>query len=248
MKVVYIGIPAYSGQLHCNLVQSIMHDSLKLVERGDKITLFTEVGHGIIHIGRATILGDFLRDSAATDLVWVDSDVFWQPGTLLKLLDHPGDFVAALPPYRADPLNFPVGWLAPGEPIYEDEQKFIQVSTVPFGLVKTSRKCLELMCERYSELEIELNHAGLMRTWDLFSYLKEGKSPLGEDTSFCRRWRNMGGEIWVDPYAKMGHIGFKSFIGSLHEWLVEQGYRTPDAEHGAVNPQLIALKEQEIAA
>ena len=30
---------------------------------------------------------------------------------------------------------------------------------------------------------------------------------MSEDYSFCRRWRNMGGEIWVDLKSKLTHEG-----------------------------------------
>jgi hypothetical protein len=30
---------------------------------------------------------------------------------------------------------------------------------------------------------------------------------LPEDYTFCRRWRAMGGEIWVDVFSKFKHVG-----------------------------------------
>jgi hypothetical protein len=44
---------------------------------------------------------------------------------------------------------------------------------------------------------------------------KETGTYLSEDYSFCRRWRDMGGEIWIDLQSKLTHIGPISFKGDV---------------------------------
>jgi hypothetical protein len=36
---------------------------------------------------------------------------------------------------------------------------------------------------------------------------------LSEDYSFCRRWRQIGGEIWIDIASKLTHTGPYEFVG-----------------------------------
>ncbi len=36
---------------------------------------------------------------------------------------------------------------------------------------------------------------------------------LSEDYSFCRRWRQIGGEIWIDGASKLTHSGHYEFVG-----------------------------------
>src|SRR5262249_43024321 len=36
---------------------------------------------------------------------------------------------------------------------------------------------------------------------------------LSEDYSFCRRWRKLGGEIWIDTESRLTHIGPHAFQG-----------------------------------
>jgi hypothetical protein len=36
---------------------------------------------------------------------------------------------------------------------------------------------------------------------------------LSEDFSFCRRWRQIGGEIWIDAASKLTHSGPYEFVG-----------------------------------
>jgi hypothetical protein len=38
---------------------------------------------------------------------------------------------------------------------------------------------------------------------------------LSEDYAFCRRWRDLGGELWVDLQSKLTHVGPMRFAGDV---------------------------------
>ena len=38
---------------------------------------------------------------------------------------------------------------------------------------------------------------------------------LSEDFSFCRRWTDLGGEIWADLESRLDHVGPATFHGDL---------------------------------
>jgi hypothetical protein len=40
---------------------------------------------------------------------------------------------------------------------------------------------------------------------------------LSEDYAFCRRHRDLGGEVWADVAARYTHVGPHAFTGSLIE-------------------------------
>jgi hypothetical protein len=42
---------------------------------------------------------------------------------------------------------------------------------------------------------------------------------LSEDYAFCRRWRDLGGEIWADTEAPLTHVGAAAYSGSLMQAL-----------------------------
>ena len=41
----------------------------------------------------------------------------------------------------------------------------------------------------------------------------ENGTYLSEDYSFCRRWRSLGGEIWLDLRSRLSHTGPQRFNG-----------------------------------
>jgi hypothetical protein len=42
---------------------------------------------------------------------------------------------------------------------------------------------------------------------------RETGTYLSEDYSFCRRWREIGGEIWIDGKSRVRHCGAYEFVG-----------------------------------
>jgi hypothetical protein len=44
---------------------------------------------------------------------------------------------------------------------------------------------------------------------------KDTKRYLSEDYAFCRRWQELGGEVWLDPIVKLDHIGHYTFNGNV---------------------------------
>lgn len=54
--------------------------------------------------------------------------------------------------------------------------------------------------------------------WDFFGHITDaqGTYKYGEDQSFCQRWvSGVGGEIWMDESAKLGHHGMAGFYGDF---------------------------------
>lgn len=200
-------------------MRSIIADMLALADRGDKVTIFDESGNAMIGDCRGLIVARFL-ESDATDLVFIDSDVSWEAGALLKLVDHPVDFVAGIYPQRRDPINYCVQWVQERAELWADpETGLLEVAGVPAGFMRLSRSMLEQMVDHYSDTAFYCAEAPNQTVHALFDPYRIGKLKFGEDYSFCKRWRDIGGRVWVDPEIRLGHCGFKTFTGSLGDWL-----------------------------
>lgn len=213
-----IAIPAYTGTIHLGTMRSLFTDLLALQARGDHWTLMDECGNGLIADARALIVSKFLASECDT-LVFIDSDVCWEAGALLKLVDYPVDMAVGIYPQRKDPITYSVRWLEKEELWADPETGLLEAGGTPAGFMKLSRAQLEAMVERYSDLEFFAHDAPEQKCWALFSDYWIGKAKLGEDYAFCARWMDMGGKVWIDPEIKMGHVGYKTFEGHLGDWL-----------------------------
>jgi hypothetical protein len=211
-----IAIPAYTGQIHLGTMRSLMTDILQLQHRGDAFTVHDECGNALIADARAVIVAEFLA-SDCDKLVFVDADVCWEAGALVRLLDRQEDFVAGIYPQRKDPINYCVKWL--DKPELHAVNGLLEVAGVPAGFMCLSRGMLQKMVEQYPDSEFYCETAPDKKAWALFADYRIGKHKMGEDYAFCKRWTDMGGKVWIDPEIKMGHVGYKTFQGHIGDWL-----------------------------
>lgn len=217
-KHIFVAIPAYTGQVHMGTFRSIMHDFMAFKELGDECEVFDESGNAMIGDCRALIVQHFLA-SKATHLIFIDSDVCWEKGALLKLVDHDEDFVGGSYPYRRDPIAFPISWDTDKPELWANAKGLLEVWGLPGGFICLKREMLERMVRAYPNTEFYAKDAPDEKAYALFDPYRVGKIKFGEDYSFCRRWRDIGGKIWLDPEIRMGHIGYKTFDGHIGDWL-----------------------------
>lgn len=214
---VFLAAPSYTGQIHIETMRSIFAGMLALMKRGDQVTLWDESGNAMIAHCRDLILARFLA-SDATHLVFIDSDVVFSAESLLQLIDHPVDFLAGIYPQRRDPINYCVLWDT-SKPELHAQDGLLEVHGVPAGFLRLTRACVERMWAAYPEKQFDDKNAPQGYATALFDNIHEGRMYFGEDFSFCKRWRDIGGKVWVDPEIRMGHIGYKTFDGHLGDYL-----------------------------
>jgi hypothetical protein len=85
------------------------------------------------------------------------------------------------------------------------------------------RQALEAMIEHYPELRYAHEHKaadpleGSRWRSALFNCMIDQATGfyLSEDYSFCRRWTDMGGEIWVDYKSRLDHVGVTIYRGDM---------------------------------
>jgi len=100
---------------------------------------------------------------------------------------------------------------------------FAKVQYAGTGFLMIKRKVLLDMIEHYPELKYGHDHkhedrlAGSQWRSALFNCMidKESGVYLSEDFSFCKRWTDMGGEIWADLRSRLTHVGTVSFEGDI---------------------------------
>jgi hypothetical protein len=220
MKHIMLAMPAYTGVVHMGTMRSPMTDCITLIKRGDRFTFVDDVGNAMIADCRGVITTNFYH-SDCDELVFIDSDVAWEAGALCKLIDHPVDFVAGAYPARVDPLKFNIGWIEERKYLKADPNTgLLEVDRVPTGFLKITKNCVAKMIEAYPETfyhDAAVNN----QFYPLYeSFIDpEKKWKYGEDFSFCKRWREIGGQVWLDPEINMGHIGNKIFEGHIGNWL-----------------------------
>lgn len=182
-----------------------------------------EKGNAYISAARATMLRSAIT-AKADIIVFIDDDVSWRPQDLLTLIQTPGEVVAGTYRCREDEPNYmgrPVQDLA-GNILNRREDGCIEMTAAPAGFLKITMDCVSHFMLSYPELcygspwnySIDLfNHGAYKGLW------------WGEDYSFCRRWRDAGGQVWCVPDLNLDHNtrdGKTVWRGNYHEFLMRQ--------------------------
>ncbi len=101
---------------------------------------------------------------------------------------------------------------------------FTRVRYAGTGFLMIRRHVLERMCEHpaYASLQFFREHsadalAGSPNRFALFECMIDPSTGtyLSEDFAFCKRWTDIGGEIWADLESRLDHVGPSVFHGDL---------------------------------
>jgi len=101
---------------------------------------------------------------------------------------------------------------------------FTRVRFAGTGFLMIRRHVLETMCQHpaYAALQFFREHsldalAGSPNRFALFECMIDSNSGtyLSEDFSFCKRWTDIGGEIWADLESRLDHVGPSVFHGDV---------------------------------
>lgn len=235
-----VGTPCFGGQVSSIYAFSLLQLQQACAGRGVNLGYLMQSGDSLITRARQTILTHFLSETEGTHLLFVDSDIGFEPEQVFRLMDFDADFTAAAYPVKAIDWSLVPAAVSAGRAPLESatlsyviegdlsqglvsRQGFLKARYAGTGFMMIRRAALVAMIERYPELRYRSEHKandpfdGNPWRSALFNCMIDADSStyLSEDFSFCRRWTDMGGEIWVDLTSKLNHVGSTTFHGDL---------------------------------
>jgi hypothetical protein len=242
-----IATPCFGGQISVLYTASLFRlDRLIRTYAGVTLKVLFKDGDALITRARASLISQFLDDPAATHLLFIDADIGFEPGQVLRLLECGADMCAAVYPIkridwekvkaaveagRADAAVAALKYVFEVEDPETVIEKcgFIKVRYAGTGFLMITRQALEQMCAHYPQLRYKRDHSAdaslpSENRYALFEcMISEDGTYLSEDFAFCKRWTEMGGEIWADLNSKLDHVGPMAFHGELSSQFVAAG-------------------------
>lgn len=223
---ILVAIPVYDGKVPAEVARSLLNEKAAAHLFGDD--LIVEFLPGCSHpgMGRNQLAQAFMN-SSCDRLIFLDSDITWDPGQILKLARWPVEFVGGCYRYKLKNESYPIGWLPDPElkGLYSNELGLIEVAALPGGFMSLSRSVFEKI--RAANPERGFEHMGQ----NLYAYFEmpymQGRL-WGEDGYFCKSWRDIGGQIFLDPMIELTHWDFAPvpYKGTIGKWL--GGMREPE--------------------
>lgn len=236
---IYLAVPCYGGQLTLHFVQSLLTLKDACRERGVGLHVEFMGGEALITRGRSRLAARFLAHPRATHVLFVDADIGFAPANVFRLLDSGKDVVAGVyplkmvdwekvrtaakagaPDLQAAGLGFVVRFLPNPQNSVEVEDGFARVAYVGTGFLMIRREAVRRVCDAHPELRARMGDMAddlareAVMIFDTMIEPETGQY-LSEDYAFCRRWRDLGGEIWADFESRLTHVGQATYSGSL---------------------------------
>lgn len=237
--LVVVGTPCFGGLVTQDYTMSLLNLSAAAPKAGFDVAVMLLGNDALITRGRSAIVARFLDNPATTHLLFVDADITFSPDHVIRLLQFDKDFVAGLYPAKiidwqqlanrfgqTDETLDQAGLAYVGDVCQGQERKdqdgFATGVYAGTGFQLIKRGVFERMVKAYPETKYQALHAfprpqqPSNNLYALFDCMIDPETGvyLSEDYAFCRRWRAIGGEIWLDLTSKLTHTGNYSFRGN----------------------------------
>jgi hypothetical protein len=203
--------------------------------------LDTTENESLVHRARNLAVARFYQKTQATHFLFIDADIHFDPESVVRLIKSDHDIAVAAYPKKTVMWDNVETYVKSGETgrdparvasslvlnfRYRQTQiknGFAEVLDGPTGFMLIKRDVFTKMFEKYPELKCVNDH----QNKDLDEYIAvfdcmidpDTKRYLSEDYAFCRRWQQMGGQIFADCMTVLGHVGNIRFQGKLEDRL-----------------------------
>jgi hypothetical protein len=225
---VVIATPVRAGEIHS---ASVSLGYAEMLTRLHRLPLTSEILAGSLTFaadivrGRNRIAAKVLREIPdATHVLWLDDDQWCEDIAIIPEMVALGvDVVGAPYTNKREPQRWVHQQLQPAGKV---DGPLMEAAALGFGFTLTTTSCLRLLS---SQARIYRDHPHPDRVANIFGHLyyhpeqerggvvpDEEHALLGEDYSFCLRWRRAGGQVYL--YTRAGIIHH----AGPHDWTARQ--------------------------
>jgi hypothetical protein len=199
--------------------------------------------------GRNLCVSNFLNKKEYTHMLFIDSDISFDPSSVLKLLRCNKDVISIPYPMKTINWNKVHGRIQDQKDInindlsrsgfmfpikVEDQQSItvskgiMEVTHAPTGFMLIKKEAILKMVEKYPHLKIKQptiingETKDTENLWNFFDtwFEQETNKYYGEDFAFCQKWRDIGGKCYCYVDDFITHVGEYSYEGKFIDELM----------------------------
>lgn len=261
-RKLFVATPMYGGQCHGLYMKSCLDLHTLFHQMGIELRFSFLFNESLITRARNYLADEFLRAESGekenpedpqspnkkfTHLMFIDSDIEFQPMDVLALLALDKDIIGA--PYPKKSINWGAVLeaikrnpnISPNElstiigeyvfnPIPGTTQfnvhEPLEVLETGTGMMMIKREVFDKFATAYPEKSYKPDHQGqshfdgsryIHAYFD--THIDKGKSDryLSEDYMFCQLYRKIGGQVFICPWMCTKHLGTFPFEGNLQK-------------------------------
>ncbi len=234
---LYVATPCFGCQVSYAFAASIVNLQAECARRGIGVHFEFVGNESLVERARNILTAKFL-ESDGTHLMFIDADIGFDPEAVVRLLDFDKSVVSAVYPKKA------INWANVEEKMHAKSEEpvhqmgidfninivkdqplvdgFARVLDTATGFLMIKRHVIEEMYEKYRDELFAVNDLMGQNIKDYVAIFAcmidpESKRFLSEDFAFCRRYQQMGGEIWACTKTPLTHVGISHFVGDIRQ-------------------------------
>jgi hypothetical protein len=212
MKRVAILTPCYDGSASIEYSSSLAKSVMLLDDNGYAMDHIYISGEAIVQSARNKLFFNAYHKDYDC-VVWIDSDIEWNPQDLLKLVKSPLDVVGAT--YRRKTIKelyvAKISNLISGD--------VIEVEGIGFGFLKMSRKVVDALWNTNESYEDDRSMCK-----NVFEVTVANGQMYSEDYVVCKKIKDLGFNVYLDKTIDLSHTSKINLLGSFLNW--EKQYLT----------------------
>jgi hypothetical protein len=243
-KRIFVATPMYGGMNHGLYCKACLDLQALCIQYGIQIKFSFLFNESLITRARNYLVDEFLNRSDCTHLLFLDSDIHFDPRDVIALLALDKDVIGGPYPKKAikwksvktailknpeiepnDLANITGDYVF--NPVKGTAQfnvsEPLEVLEIGTGFMMVKREVFGVWEKAYPEFRYKPDHVGQAHfdgTRYIHAYFdtvidKDSQRYLSEDYMFCQWWRNIGGKIFLCPWMKTDHIGTYHFKGDM---------------------------------
>ena len=239
---LFVAITMYEDKIFGKCSESVLNNCINLIQKGHKVTVFYN-SELYIDRSRNACVKKFL-ESDCTDLLFIDADLVFENDAMEKIIKYDRSIVAGS--YRLKQLfeHYPVvvDFDRENSNCKEEETGLVWVHSAPTGFMRIQRGVFEKMIEHYRPIA---DTHGIIPFFETGMKVFNDGQWWGEDTAFCKKWTDIGGDIMVEPRLTFIHMGNREYKGNFHEHLMGRAVERLDVVEEGI-PGWMSPAEQEV--
>jgi hypothetical protein len=231
MKIL-IGSPTYDGSVRKEYMRAVMVLTDYFRQSGIEWELRLEAGT-LLHVMRSVMASNAVA-TGCTHLLFIDTDMGFTVGAVRKLIAANRDVIGVAYPYRTVPLHENVAeagrplrqvvsemvpyavTLPPGKEVTV-RKGIVEVNSLGTGLLLISTQALKAMQPKVGRYRNHFPYEQWHKPdhyWGFFDPVTTDGRQMGEDYSFCWRWRkDCGGKVYAVVDEEVMHVGPLPVLG-----------------------------------
>lgn len=214
MIKVLIATPSYDGRLDAWYTNSLINTVV--------LGLQNEIAFQPVFMSYDALIqrsrNDLLEIAFSNDfdhILWIDSDIEWNPEWAVKLILSDKDVIGGTYPKKSLEEQYTVK--SEIKDFVENDEGLVSVSSLGTGFLKVSKKAFTYLWD----ISQPYIHNGKENRW-VFEVKVQDNDIISEDGLMCQKLKEGGFEIFLDISMTCNHIGtlkyqgnFKAFIDKL---------------------------------